>query len=58
MQNIWNTSEKIPINSSHHLRTRKHKWSDLSAKNAVSLFQSWTTKLSVKENRKPKKYPL
>ena len=46
------------MNLSRHLRTSKHKWSDLSAKNAVSLFQLRKTKSSVKENRKPKKCPL
>ena len=46
------------MNLSRHLRTNKHKWSDLSAKNAVSLFQLRKTKSSVKTNRKPKKCPF
>ena len=46
------------MNLSRHLRTNKHKWSHLSAKNAVSLFQLRKTKSSVKENRKPKKCAL
>ena len=40
------------------MEVSKHKWSDLSAKNAVSLFELRKTKSSVKENRKPKKCPL
>ena len=46
------------MNLSRHLRTNKHKWSHLSAKNADTLFQLRKTKSSVKENRKPKKRPL
>ena len=46
------------MNLSRHLRTNKDKWSDLSAENAVSLFQLLKTKSSVKENRKPKKCSL
>ena len=40
------------------MEVSKHKWSDVCAKNTVSLFLLRKTKKGVKENRLPKKCPL